>query len=114
MTTQMPMDGGNQAINVLGLKPGKGHQVPFTSGSANTSPEISETISVVTVYSTADCFIQTGDSDVTCTTSNGHFLPATTVIDLGLGGGIAVRDFDKYICVIGSSSSGTLYVSERK
>ena len=45
MTTQMPMDGGNQAINVLGLKPGKGHQVPFTTSEANTSPQISETIS---------------------------------------------------------------------
>ena len=114
MTTQMPMEGGNQAINVLGLNPGKGHQVPFTSSSANTSPEISETISVVTVYSTADCFIQTGDADVTCTTSNGHFLQSSTIIDLGLGGGIQVRNFDKYLCVIGSSGSGTLYVSERK
>jgi hypothetical protein len=114
MTTQMPMDGGNQAINVLGLNPGKGHQVPFTSSSSNASPQISETISVVSVYSTVDAFIQTGDSDVTCTTSNGHFLPASTILDLGLGGGIAVRDFDKYVCVIGSSSAGTLYISERK
>ena len=114
MTTTMPADGQNQAINVLGLKPGKGHQVPFTAGSANTSPEISETISVISIYSTKDCFIQTGDSDVTCTTSNGHFLPATTFLDIALGGGALVREFDKFICVIGSSDSGTLYVSERK
>jgi len=114
MTTTMPADGQNQAINVLGLKPGKGHQVPFTAGSANTSPEISETISVISVYSTKDCFIQTGDSAVTCTTSNGHFLPATTFLDIALGGGALVREFDKFICVIGSSDSGTLYVSERK
>ena len=45
MTTQMPMDGGNQAINVLGLNPGKGHQVPFTSSSATTSQKISKTLS---------------------------------------------------------------------
>ena len=39
MTTTMPADGQNQAINVLNLKrPGKGHQVPFTSSAANTSP----------------------------------------------------------------------------
>ena len=51
---------------------------------------------------------------MTCTTSNGHFLPASTFLDISLGGGIQVREFDKYICVIGSSDSGTLYVSERK
>ena len=113
MTTTMPSDGQNQAINVLNLRPGKGHQVPFTTASANTSPKISNTISVISVYATVDAFIQTGASTVTCTTSNGHFLPASTVIDIGLGGGIQVREFDKYICVIGSSGSGTLYVSER-
>ena len=113
MTTTMPADGQNQAINVLNLRPGKGHQVPFTSSTANTSPKISNTISVISIYSTKDCFIQTGGSTVTCTTSNGHFLPSSTVIDIGLGGGIQVRDFDKYICVVGSSESGTLYVSER-
>lgn len=112
--TTMPADDRNQAINVLGLNPGKGHQVPFTSSSSNASPQISETISVVSVYSTVDAFIQTGDSDVSCTTSNGHFLPASTIIDLGLGGGALVREFDKFVCVIGSSGSGTLYVSERK
>ena len=109
----MPADGQNQAINVLNLSPGKGHQVPFTAGAANTSPQISDTISVISVYSTKDCFIQTGDADVTCTTSNGHFLPATTLIDIGLGGGIEVRNFDKFICVIGDSDAGKLYVSER-
>ena len=103
MTTTQPADGQNQPINVLGLNPGKGHQVPFTTSKANTSPEISETISV----------IQTGSSDVTCTTSNGHFLPASTLIDLALGGGALVRDFDKFICVIGSEEAGTLFVSER-
>ena len=56
MTTQMPMDGQNEAINVLGLRNGKGHVVPFTSSSANTSPEFGPTISVVTVYATVDCF----------------------------------------------------------
>ena len=75
MTTTMPADGQNQAINVLGLNPGKCHQVPFTTSEANTSPEISETISVISVFSTKDCFIQTGSSDVTCTTSMDIFYP---------------------------------------
>ena len=57
MTTTMPADGQNQAINVLGLNPGKCHQVPFTTSEANTSPQISETISVISVFSTKDCFI---------------------------------------------------------
>ena len=113
MTTTQPADGQNQPINVLGLNPGKGHQVPFTTSEANTSPQISETISVISVFSTKDCFIQTGGSDVTCTTSNGHFLPASTLIDLALGGGALVREFDKFICVIGSEEAGTLFVSER-
>ena len=49
MTTTMPSDGQNQAINVLNLRPGKGHQVPFTSSTANTSPKISNTIAVISV-----------------------------------------------------------------
>ena len=114
MTTTMPADGQNQAINVLGLNPGKCHQVPFTTSEANTSPQISETLSVISVFSTKDCFIQTGSSDVTCTTSNGHFLPASTFLDLSLGGGALVREFDKFICVIGDSEAGKLFVSERK
>ena len=83
MTTQMPMDGQNEAINVLGLRTGKGHVVPFTSSAANTTPEFGPTISVVTVYATVDCFLQTGGSDVTVGTSNGHFLASSTVIGLG-------------------------------
>jgi len=114
MTTQMPMDAGNQAINVLGYWPGKGHQVPFVTASANTSPEFGPVCSVITIYSTKDCFIQTGDSAVTCTNSNGHFIPNSTVIDIGLGGGLDVRSFDKFLCVIGDSEAGELYVSERK
>ena len=113
MTTQMPMDGQNEAINVLGLRTGKGHVVPFTSSAANTTPEFGPTISVVTVYATVDCFLQTGGSDGTVGTSNGLFLPSSPEIALGLGGGIMVRDFYKYLSVIGSSSDGTLYVSER-
>ena len=54
MTTTMPADGQNQAINVLGLNPGKCHQVPFTTSEANTSPQISETISVISGFSTKD------------------------------------------------------------
>ena len=111
--SKQPRDDANDPIPVLGLRPNGGHQVPFTTGSSNTSPQISETISVISVFSTKDCFIQTGSSDVTCTTSNGHFLPASTLIDLALGGGALVRDFDKFICVIGSEEAGTLFVSER-
>ena len=79
MTTQMPLDGQIEAIIVLGLRTGKGHVVPFTSSAANTTPEFGPTISVVTVYATVDCFLQTGGSDVTVGTSNGHFLPSSTV-----------------------------------
>ena len=101
MTTTMPADGQNQAINVLGLNPGKCHQVPFTTSEANTSPQISETISVISVFFNKRLFLfKLEASDVTCTTSNGHFLPASTFLDLSLGGGALVREFDKFICVI--------------
>ena len=112
--TQQPMDQGNQPINVLGFFPGRAYQVPFTTSSSNTSPEFSHVTSVITLYSDKDCFIQPGNSDVAITTSNGHFLPASTMLDVSLGGGAQVREFFKYIAVIGSTESGTLYVSERK
>ena len=110
---QQPMDQGNQPINVLGLWPGRAHQVPFTTVSSNTSPEFNRVTSVITVYSTVDAFIQPGDDDISISTSNGHFLPASTMIDISLGGGAQVRQFYKYVAVIGSNESGTLYVSER-
>ena len=38
--SKQPRDDGNDPIPVLGLRPNRGLQVPFTS-SSNTSPQIS-------------------------------------------------------------------------
>ena len=82
--SKQPRDDGNDPIPVLGLRPNGGYQVPFTATS-NTSPAIAGSIRVVTLYSTQDAFIETGDASVEANTSNSHFLPAQIPYDVSLG-----------------------------
>ena len=110
--SKQPRDDGNDPIPVLGLRPNAGHQVPFSSDS-NTSPAISSSIRVVTLYSTQDCFIETGGASVEANTSNSHFLPASLPYDISLGAETDATNNDKYIAVIQATSGGTLYISER-
>lgn len=110
--SKQPRDDGNDPIPVLGLRPNGGHQVPFTATS-NTSPAISGSIRVVSLYSTADCFIETGGASVEANTSNSHFLPSGFIYDISLGAETDSSLNDKYVAVIQSTATGTLYISER-
>ena len=111
--SKQPRDDGNDPIPVLGLRPGRGLQVPYTA-SSNTSPAISSSVRVVTLFATTDCFIETGASSVAATTTTSHFLPASVPYDISLGAETDPSENDKYVAVIQSASGGTLYISERE
>jgi len=111
--SKQPRDDGNDPIPVLGLRPNGGYQVPFTA-SSNTSPAIAGSVRVVTLYSTQDCFIETGDASVVANISTSHFLPASIPYDISLGAETVASENDRYVAVIAASDSGTLYLSERE
>ena len=113
MSTQ-PRDDDNAPIPVLGLRPGKGHTVPYTTASANTSPTFDTPTRVVTIFSTSNAFIQTGAATVTVAASNGHFLPAQTLVDISLGSETNPSDNDKFISILAQDTDGTLFISERE
>ena len=112
--SKQPRDDGNEAIPVLGIRPNGGHQVPFTAATSNTSPAISDSIRVVTLYSTEDVFVETGASGVTSNKINSHFIPATVPYDISLGAENEAAQNDRYVSVIGATAIGTLYISERE
>ena len=112
--SQQPKDNANEPIPVLGFRPNGGHQVPFTTASSNTSPRIANSVRVVTLYSTADAFFETGESDsVAANSTNSHFLPKTVPYDISLGPEVVSENNDRFVAVIGSTATGTLYISER-
>ena len=110
--SKQPRDDGNDPIPVLALRPNRGLQVPFTS-SSNTSPQISHSVRVVTLFATQDCFVEVGDSGVEANTSNSHFLSGSIPYDISLGAETNPADNDKYVAVIQAQTAGTLYISER-
>ena len=113
--SKQPRDDGNEAIPVLGLRTRGGQNVTFTASTANTTQQISDSVRVVTLYSTADAYIEThGASTVTPTAVTGHFLPATVPYDISLGFENDAVNNDKFVTVVGVSGSGILYVSERE
>ena len=113
--SKQPRDDGNDPIPVLGFRFNSGHQIPFTADSSNVSSSISTSVRVVTLYSTVDCFVETHVSGtVEANKTNSHFIPATVPYDVSLGHEVVAGDNDRFVAVIGSSSAGTLYISERQ
>lgn len=110
--SKQPRDDGNAAIPVLGLRPGGGQAI-VTGTSAARSTAIAGSVRVITLYSTVDCFIETGDSSVEANTSTSHFLPAQVPYDISLGSETIASDNDRFISAILAAGSGILYVSER-
>ena len=112
--SQQPKDNANEPIPVLGFRPNGGHQVPFTTSTSNTSPRIANSVRVVTLYSTEDAFFETGEANtVTANSTNSHFLPKTVPYDISLGPEVVSENNDRFVSVIGNTSSGTLFISER-
>lgn len=113
--SKQPRDDGNVPIPVLGLRVRGGQQVPFTTSVSNTSQQISDSVRVVTLYTTEDAFIEThGSSTVIPNPANAHFLPASIPYDISLGFENEAVNNDKFVTVLGVTDSGTLYISERE
>ena len=112
--SKQPRDDGNEPIPVLGIRPNGGHIVPYTASTSNVSQQISNSIRVVTLYSTEDVFVETGDSGVTANKVNSHFIPSTVPYDISLGAENEAVQNDRYVSVIGATAIGTLYISERE
>ena len=112
--SKQPRDDANDPIPVLGLRPNGGHPVPFTTGSSNTSPQISASVRVVTLYADQDAFIETGSSSVSANQTTSHFLPSSVPYDISLGAETDPLDNDRFVAIIGSTAAGKLYISERE
>tara|TARA_Y100000114_G_scaffold151126_1_gene167411 strand:+ start:3135 stop:3497 length:363 start_codon:yes stop_codon:yes gene_type:complete len=108
--SKQPRDDANDPIPVLGYRAGAAQTIT-TSGSSQRSTAFSKATSVISIFCTADCHIEVGDSTVTATTSS-HFIPASNYIDLAVKQDLN-DESQKHIAVIQASSSGTFHISER-
>ncbi len=111
MTTLLPMDSNDNPIPALRLKQDGAHAIAFNETSARNSIAFSESTKIVSLYSDQDVYIAFGDSAVTATTAD-HFFPAGVYYDLSIGS--EHNDHHTHIAVLQSSSSGTLYISEKE
>jgi hypothetical protein len=110
MATMLPVDGDNNTIPVLSLRPGASQNVAVTASSARSATAFNTDTRVIGLYATVPMFIRLGDNTVTATTSD-HYLPADTYMDVS----VAANEKQKYtaIAAIRNSSDGTLYISEK-
>ena len=81
-------------------------------GDAALSTAIGNSTRVISLYATADCFFEVGNSDVVANLTNSHFLPLGVYIDVSMGSDNNSALNYKHISVI-CPTSGTLYLSER-
>lgn len=110
--SKQPRDDANAPIPVLGLRPQSGQQISV-SGTAALSAAFHPSTRVITAYSTVDCFVEIGGSDVVANTTTSHFIPAGFVFDLALVADLVAPGGAKHLSVV-STSTGTLYISERQ
>lgn len=108
--SKQPRDDSNDPIPVLGYRAGAAQQIT-TSGVSQRSTSFSRATSVISIFCTADCRIEIGDSTVEATASS-HFIPASNYIDLAVKQDLN-DESQKYIAVIQDTTSGTFHISER-
>jgi hypothetical protein len=111
--SKQPRDDGNTAIPVLGYRPQRGQSIAFDTAPAR-SARLSDSVRVISIYSTDSCFIELGGASVVANTSNSHFIPGGFYMDISLGSENDSRNNYKYISVVSADNEGTLYVSERE
>lgn len=110
--SKQPRDDANAPIPVLGYKFNGGQEIEIL-GTPNRSSEFGASTRVVSLYATADCKFEVGDSTVEANLISSHFLPSGVYLDVSLGFENVARDNSKYVSVIGTSG-GAVYISERK
>lgn len=109
MTTSLPKDSNNNAIQTLKFKSGAAHQITFSGTTTRNSTGFNANTRVVALCATQPCFIAFGGSDVEATTSD-HYFPANTWIGVSIKGGN--NALSTHIAALQVSSGGTLYISE--
>lgn len=109
--SKQPRDDANAPIPVLAYRPNGGQQISLSNVSAR-SAAVADSVRVVTLYSTVDCFFEVGNADVIANSSTSHFLPAGLPYDISLGSETVTAQNPRYIAFI-ASESGVLYLSER-
>ena len=108
--SKQPRDDANYPIPVLGYAYNRGQQIAL--GASILSARIADSVRVVSLYSTADCFFEVCDEFGAANTSTSNFLPAGMYLDVALGSDTNASLIDKYIAVT-SANTGTIYISER-
>ena len=103
-----PRDDAGYVIPALGLSPGRGYSIPFTSAVANTSAVVGTTIDVVTLTSTAAAFVEVG-ANVVASNVSSHYILAGVPYDIA----VPERSSNTRVSVIGATTTGILYISER-
>ena len=111
--SKQPRDDANEPIPVLGLRPAGGSKISFNSSTATLSARFADAIRVITLYATADCYVEIGDSTIVANSANSHFVPTGFLYDVALGSQLISSETSKFISAIGATTSGTLYISER-
>ena len=111
--SKQPRDDANEPIPVLGLQPAGGSRINFNASSASLSTQFAASIRVITLYATADCYVEVGDATVQANNSTSHFVPSGFLYDIALGSELISSETSKYISTIGAVASGVLHISER-
>jgi len=102
---ELPKDIRGGFAQALKPIPGEG-QALTVSGTTVQSADFELDTKVISVYSTTDCYIEVGDTNVVATSAD-QFLPANTFMF------ISVADLaDVALAAIQVSAGGTLYVGE--
>lgn len=111
MPTLMPEDDDAHSLPVLRLRPGGAQSVASGSSSARNATAFATDTRVVSVYATADVYIEFGDETVVASASS-HFYPTGEYYDFAIGGGKTPQF--THIAVLQVSAAGTAYLSEKE
>lgn len=111
MPTLLPRDDNNTPIPAMRLVSGGAHKINFNATSARNTTAFNATTRVISIFTTRDVYVKTGNSSVTATTSD-HFIPANLYYALCLGSDASDRH--THIAALRATEDGTLYISEQE
>lgn len=88
------------------LKPRNGRTVAFDDTAGGAKNSVKFLSPQVGIYTTQDCYIKFGGSDVTVSSSDhDRMIPAEAMVDMETGG-------HGYVAIIRVSTNGTAYINE--
>jgi len=110
MSTRLPTDANDSAIQALRLKPNCAHVISSSGSSARNSTPFDDETRVVSIYASEDVYINFGGASVTADTSD-HFFPKGVYYDIAIGAEASARY--THIAVRQVSAGGSVYISEK-